>query len=511
MFNKFAVLIAFAVCTTNAWAKMCEKQEIKELNNDKYLYFKADTADLPMIGFVCGGECADGSKIISVDIQGYIAGNWLGTSGGSAGSQGYWTASRCSDRKIDSKWETFSDLRNEFKECTDAQRSEYSALKKEGSQRTEGGAVRIYCKKVESGRVGGTYCVSSDPNNETICWVDRDEDDQKQVVAVPLTPPEEETPETETDCGNVGQWECDGDYKFYVCETDADCGSEHLPSHATAGHCVSAGRSGYKVCTATNCGENYELARDKKGNSMGWCRKKTAQGNVFNITLKNGQKINNLFAVDFMYADDTGKVYGIITYVDDTPSSDVYFEMGDVSRIDDKDVSSFLSGAKTGHIDSTSWYIYECDTKNGYIAAEQIDVRDKLQLWQILSNPECGASSSVGIQCENIPFYKKCVKKSNNGESESETTSATVFDDLDKFISEKFVGSSVWKNDEGNFNTARLVSDSVAGVVLGTVGGVITSHIIKKNQIENGFDDLKCTIGGQTVASYGDEFRVGVK
>ena len=264
-------------------------------------------------------------------------------------------------------------------------------------------------------------------------------------------------------------------------------------------------------CVATECEDGYELARDKKGNSMGWCRKKTAQGNVFNITLKNGQKINNLFAVDFMYADDTGKVYGIITYVDDTPSSDVYFEMGDVSRIDDKDVSSFLSGAKTGHIDSTSWYIYECDTKNGYIAAEQIDVRDKLQHWTILSKPECGASSSVGIQCENIPFYKKCVKKSNNGESESETTSATVFDDLDKFISEKFVGSSVWKNDEGNFNTARLVSDSVAGVVLGTVGGVITSHIIKKNQIENGFDDLKCTIGGQTVASYGDEFRVGVK
>lgn len=99
----------------------------------------------------------------------------------------------------------------------------------------------------------------------------------------------------------------------------------------------------------------------------------------------------------------------------------------------------------------------------------------------------------------------------NNGESESGTTSTTVFDDLDKFISEKFVGSSVWKNDDGGFNTARLVSDSVAGVVLGTVGGVITSHIIKKNQIENGFDDLKCTIGGQTVASYGDEFRVGVK
>lgn len=87
-----------------------------------------------------------------------------------------------------------------------------------------------------------------------------------------------------------------------------------------------------------------------------------------------------------------------------------------------------------------------------------------------------------------------------------------IFTQIDSFIGSKFSEkSSVWKNDEGKFNTARLASDSIAGVVLGTVGGVITSNIIKKNQIENGFEDLKCTIGGQTVASYGDEFTVGVK
>ena len=265
-------------------------------------------------------------------------------------------------------------------------------------------------------------------------------------------------------------------------------------------------------CVAIECEDGYELARDKKGNSMGWCQKKnSARRNGFNITLKNGQKLNNLSFVDFTYADVTGKVYGTIAYVDkNNPDFKDDFEMGDVSRIDDKDVSSFLSGAKTGHIENaSSWIIYECDTNNAYIAAEQIGVKDELQHWLILSKPEC--ASSGGTQCENIPVYKKCVKKSNNGESESGATSTTVFDNLDKFISEKFVGSSVWKNDEGNFNTARLVSDSVAGVVLGTAGGIITSHIIKKNQIENGFDDLKCTIGGQTVASYGDEFRVGVK
>ena len=68
---------------------------------------------------------------------------------------------------------------------------------------------------------------------------------------------------------------------------------------------------------------------------------------------------------------------------------------------------------------------------------------------------------------------------------------------------------SKWKDAEGNFNTARLASDSIAGVVLGTVGGVVTSHLVKKAQVKQGFEDIQCHIGGQSVASYGDEFVVG--
>ena len=70
---------------------------------------------------------------------------------------------------------------------------------------------------------------------------------------------------------------------------------------------------------------------------------------------------------------------------------------------------------------------------------------------------------------------------------------------------------SVWKNKEGNFNTARLASDSIAGVVLGTAGGLITSNVVKKNQVKSGFEDIQCTIGGQVVADWGDEFRVGIQ
>gem|GEM_PF-2993342 len=71
--------------------------------------------------------------------------------------------------------------------------------------------------------------------------------------------------------------------------------------------------------------------------------------------------------------------------------------------------------------------------------------------------------------------------------------------------------ASVWKTADGKFNVARLASDSIAGVVLGTAGGIITSNVVKKNQIKRGFDDVMCTVGGQSVADWGDEFRVGIR
>ncbi len=91
---------------------------------------------------------------------------------------------------------------------------------------------------------------------------------------------------------------------------------------------------------------------------------------------------------------------------------------------------------------------------------------------------------------------------------------ANIFDRMDgelEYLDGLKLKLSVWRDADGNFNTARLASDSIAGVVLGTAGGVITSKIVKKNQIKNGFEELKCTIGGQVVATYGDEFTVGVK
>ncbi|MCM1295114.1 MAG: hypothetical protein NC311_06200 [Muribaculaceae bacterium] len=76
-------------------------------------------------------------------------------------------------------------------------------------------------------------------------------------------------------------------------------------------------------------------------------------------------------------------------------------------------------------------------------------------------------------------------------------------------IESKFKKSH-WKTADGNFNGARLASDSIAGVVLGTAGGLITSNVIKKNQLRGGFEDIQCTIAGQVVANYDDEFTTNM-
>ena len=93
------------------------------------------------------------------------------------------------------------------------------------------------------------------------------------------------------------------------------------------------------------------------------------------------------------------------------------------------------------------------------------------------------------------------------------TKSSATIADASKKLDDIMAGLkiSVWKTAEGNFNGARLASDSIAGVVLGTAGGLITSHLVKKGQVKNGFEDVQCTVGGQKVADWGDEFTVGIR
>ena len=72
-------------------------------------------------------------------------------------------------------------------------------------------------------------------------------------------------------------------------------------------------------------------------------------------------------------------------------------------------------------------------------------------------------------------------------------------------------GLSKWRTADGKFNTARLASDLTAGVVLGTTGALVTSSVVKKKQVKDGFESLECTVGGQHVGDWGDVFHIDGK
>jgi hypothetical protein len=67
---------------------------------------------------------------------------------------------------------------------------------------------------------------------------------------------------------------------------------------------------------------------------------------------------------------------------------------------------------------------------------------------------------------------------------------------------------SVWKTADGNFNGARLAADSIAGVALGTVGGLVVNNIIKKNQLASGFENISCQVDNTKVADFDDQFQI---
>jgi len=105
-------------------------------------------------------------------------------------------------------------------------------------------------------------------------------------------------------------------------------------------------------------------------------------------------------------------------------------------------------------------------------------------------------------------FQKLCLDSQNTEQIPLDAATKRAISNINSFFDISESNRNVWRDEEGQFNTARLASDATAGVVLGTVGGIVSAKVIKKKQLEKGFDVLHCTVGGQKMADYGDTFQV---
>ena len=97
-----------------------------------------------------------------------------------------------------------------------------------------------------------------------------------------------------------------------------------------------------------------------------------------------------------------------------------------------------------------------------------------------------------------VPNYqtKQCEKSAATLQAEQAVAAQQKIDQASATLQSITDGLRVnkWRNEEGKFNTSRLLSDSIAGVVLGTAGGLITSSVVKKSQVSDGFGQEKPSI-----------------
>jgi len=186
----------------------------------------------------------------------------------------------------------------------------------------------------------------------------------------------------------------------------------------------------------------------------------------------------------------------------------IYAAVGDDNVSDEKDRAVFMFVIYKGDVCDAA----TLNTLNALIAKTSGDIRTKLQD----AKTTCGAEnqlllrsgreqimSAINAAVEKYPDLAKFV--------DANISIKILVQNIENSRQSLASDASVWKTADGKFNVARLASDSIAGVVLGTAGGIITSNIVKKNQVKRGFDDVMCTVGGQSVADWGDEFRVGIR
>ena len=302
------------------------------------------------------------------------------------------------------------------------------------------------------------------------------------------------------------------------CNNDAECNTPaNLNAlNAKTAVCVevfgkSKKKSGQKYCVATNCsddsmmwiGENkYSGVCHKKNicEVKGFCPKNCKEGckphMITDFTsvasIAEGVVVKSP-AYDYctcggFSCGDRGCVWkGTVEFY--CPDGVHKVEFAEKEGIKtDKEASDLADKLSEQYNDQA---IQLCKAK-GWSGADKNTKSKKLQIANDFGNGgNSGGSASVSGEQTN-----KLSKASDN--------LSKLFNDIDS-------GRSVWKNADGSFNATRLASDLTAGVVLGTVGGVVSGVLIKKSQVEKGFDALNCTVGGQKIADWGDEFRVGLR
>ncbi len=303
----------------------------------------------------------------------------------------------------------------------------------------------------------------------------------------------------------------------YICYCDlsdpSPAGRIEEEQCANVAHAKKMEKDADGDCKVKECDEGYEPSDDSKG-----CKcKKVANANVnpedCTFTCNKGYRKSK---------DGTGCVevckYTANLYCKDgTTSVQVEFKEDDFNWADVGGV--YNNNTKKWDFPNTQ-KLYEYLKNNNQSkyneTCKNVDAvvsnSGKPKVAEVQQSASCNNSlytEQIGELKREIADLKAQSNNQSNGVDTAKIRNAQ--DKLTKFFDALDKNRSVWKNADGSFNAVRLASDLTAGVVLGTVGGVVSGVLIKKSQVEKGFDALNCTVGGQKIADWGDEFRVGLR
>lgn len=292
------------------------------------------------------------------------------------------------------------------------------------------------------------------------------------------------------------------------------------PRNAKKGHCFKQkNKAGKEVgsCSAEICNEDSALWLHKKGSgyqSYGLCRKKDWLQKTFcdksdGCRDCNGSKCVlkivewNQYGKTDAYHDDE-----LCVCESQTTSPEPQPQPQPQPKPEDKPTEQ-------------CFYTYSgtirCANGNTYTVNKQIDVSDLVSECpepaqrQQKFNELFQKDTNKMFQLQQKLCQQMVVVVNNipTGPSAAEIEAAKSV--LASFFTTTQDKASVWRTEEGKFNTARLASDLTAGVVLGTVGGVVSGVVIKKKQVQKGFEALYCSVGGQKMAEWGDEFDINLR
>jgi hypothetical protein len=97
-------------------------------------------------------------------------------------------------------------------------------------------------------------------------------------------------------------------------------------------------------------------------------------------------------------------------------------------------------------------------------------------------------------------------KDDQQTKTDDTTDKVETLADLSAFQLDK---ASWLKKTDGETNWKRLGFDAAGAVAVGALGGFLTNHFVKANQVDKGFESVQCKVAGSVISGFGDQVSVG--